>query len=432
VIIPTHDRFASVRRTLDTLGVQSFPGREFEVVVVADGCTDGTPERLRQYEPSFPLRVIEQPGQGAASARNHGAALATGRLLVFLDDDIDASPRLIEAHVRVHQAKRGRVVIGYLPPVLESPLDFFRIQLRNWWEDRFNAMRRPGHRFSYRDLLSGNFSLEAETFASVGGFDSTFPGCGGEDWELGVRLINAGASFVFAADAVGYHHDNSSLDRAFRRKYQEGRADVITGHRHPELRPLLSLAGFGTRTRPRQRLLRALAFSDPPAGDAVAARLRPALALLEWARMRGRWRQLCGDLNAYWYWRGVQHELGTRRALASFLQGSPAKNADGPEIEIDLRDGLKAAVERFDEVRPASVHFVYGDQPVGCVPTRPGSERLRGAHLAPLLATEMAVPLLTALALELALGKSTAVDPLFTNHRGRSLRDNHAGKSLRR
>jgi glycosyltransferase involved in cell wall biosynthesis len=399
VIIPTHNRCASLRRTLDALCTQTYPPQLVHVLVAADGCVDGTVEMLRRYRAPFGMRIIEQQGQGPAAARNHGAAHATGRLLLFLDDDIQAVPSLIEAHVSAHQRGPGQVVIGYLPPVLASQAGFFRIQLRLWWEAMFDAMRQPGHRCSYRDLLSGNFSLAAELFARIGGFDPTLR-CH-EDYELGMRLIKAGASFTFAADALGYHYEMTDLDRSLRRKYQEGQADVLLGSRHPELRRMLPLARFRGPHSPLSRLLYALAFAWPGGGDLLAARLRRLLDPLERARLRSRWRRLLDDLLGYWYWRGVGVELGSRRALAGFIEGGQSPvDEGGDEIEIDLRQGLEAAERQLDEARPSGVHIRYGRQSVGRIPPQPGVEGLRGVHLRPVLATDLAMPLLKALALE--------------------------------
>jgi GT2 family glycosyltransferase len=413
VIIPTHNRSASLWRTLDALRVQTYAIQRVEVLVVADGCTDGTAEMLCRYEAPFALRVIEQPGQGAAAARNQGAACATGQLFLFLDDDVEPTPPLIEAHVRAHQQQPGQVVMGPYPPVLQGRLDFLRLQLRAWWEKKFQVMRQPGHRYTYRDLLSGNLSLEAELFARIGGFDPNIKDCGGEDYEFGVRLIKAGVPFTFAADALGYHHEHETtdLDRLFRRARQEGRADVLIGRRHPELRATLRLAHFEARCSFMSCTLRALAFRWPAAGDAFAAHIRSVLDLLERMRLRGRWRKLYRHLSGYWYWRGVSEELGTRQALASFLQGGPARTDGGdPEIELDLREGLQAAERHLDEERPAGARIRYSQQPVGRISPQLGAERLRGVHLRPILATDLAWALLKALAVEGAIDAATDAD----------------------
>ncbi len=116
VIIPTHNRVAALTATLNALCEQTAARDEFEVVVVADGCTDSTVDLLRRYEAPFPLRYCENsPARGAAAARNAGAARADGRILLFLDDDMEASHTLIAVHVDAHRDFSDKVVLGYFP-----------------------------------------------------------------------------------------------------------------------------------------------------------------------------------------------------------------------------------------------------------------------------------------------------------------------------
>jgi glycosyltransferase involved in cell wall biosynthesis len=432
VVIPTHNRANSLQRTLDALCLQTYPVEYVEVLVVADGCTDGTVEMLRSYQAPFTLHIIEQKGQGAAAARNCGAAYATGSLLLFLDDDVVPTPPLIEAHVHIHQYQPGQVVMGPYPPVLEGRTDFVHIQTRLWWGAKFQAIRQPHHRYTYRDMLSGNFSLETKLFNHLGGFDATIKGCGGEDYEFGMRLIKAGVSLTSTAEALAHHyeHETTDLDRSFRRSRQEGRAEVQIGRRHPELRSTLRLACFEVSGSLIDRTFRKLALERPGAGDYLTTHLRRMLDLLERLRLRGFWLRLYGQLFSYWYWRGVGDELDSRRALASFLQGGPAHiDESGCEIELDLREGLAATMQRLDEERPSSVRLRYGQHIVGRIPPQPGAERLRGVHLRPILATQFAWPLVKAIAIENTFGATTVDDQVLRACSLHSLGGEHAQES---
>src|SRR5690348_5405785 len=96
VVIPTHERRDVVVRNVAKLGGQT--ESDFEVVVVDDGSRDGTAQALRSLHVPFPLKVIEQPNRGVATARNVGAAAAVGEYLLFLDDDMEAEPGLLAEH----------------------------------------------------------------------------------------------------------------------------------------------------------------------------------------------------------------------------------------------------------------------------------------------------------------------------------------------
>ena len=127
VIIPTHNRPASLLRLLHALREGTFPASRFEAVVVADGCTDDTATVARNVPFPFPVEVLEQnPGRGAGAARNLGATHANGELLVFLDDDVEPLPTLLAEHHRAH-AEAGVAAVAIGPPfpvrTPESDLD---------------------------------------------------------------------------------------------------------------------------------------------------------------------------------------------------------------------------------------------------------------------------------------------------------------------
>jgi hypothetical protein len=341
--------------------------------------------------------VIEQTRQGAAVARNRGAAAATADVLIFLDDDIEVRPGFVSAHVRAHNdGDARRVVIGYLPPDVQGRRDFFAVMLRSWWEAMFDRMRDPGHRFSYSDLLSGNFSIRRSFFRQAGGFDEGFQ-CH-EDYELGFRLIGAGARFAFVEGAAGWHHEHTDLLRALRRKRDEGRADVALARRHPALTPILQLCrcDAGELTR-RSRLLRTLALARPAAGDLFESQCRSMLALLEAARLRTRWRRLLDDLLGYWYWRGVGEALGQDSVTELCrTNGSP----QGVMYDLDLSHGLSAATREIEEAQPEGVRLFWGSRVIGTVAPVAGAEPLQGRHLPSLLRQRFARPLGETLAFE--------------------------------
>jgi GT2 family glycosyltransferase len=412
IVIPTHNRRASVERALQALSTQSYPLVSIEVIVVADGCTDGTATLDCQRWP-MRTRVIERAHQGPGAARNRGAETATGGLLIFLDDDVEASRGLVAAHARAHAGDDEMVAIGYLPPELQGRQDLFATMLRAWWEAMFERMAANGHRFAYSDLLSGNFSVSRSLFTRIGGFDETLR-CH-EDYELGLRLIAAGARLRFFPEAAGRHHEHTTLERSLQRKRQEGLADVMLARRYPELAPVLPLAARHPHLTHRGRLLRRLAVASPAAGDLMAGSCRLMLTVLERSRLRTRWRRLLDDLLSYWYWRGVGEGLA----------GQPPETISGPSAgispaacELDLQMGLDAAMEVLDDVRPESLRLRWGQVIVGELEPHPGAEPLQGRHLPGLLRDRFAGAFAEALARAHALENAAALEPEGTGDEG--------------
>lgn len=401
VVIPTHNRCDALKRTLEGLSNQDFSLEQMEVIVVLDGCQDGTSKMLPDYRAPFRLIPVEQEHAGPAAARNRGAAIATGWLLIFLDDDIAPTPRWLAAHVKIQQRMENQVVIGFYPPVSHGKLDYVGMTIRAWWHDKFRKMQHPAHRFSYQDLLSGNCSMRSDLFARIGGFDATFPSAH-EDYELGVRLLKAGATFIFSAEAEASHYVLDTLSVAWmqRRARLEGRADVLIGTRHPAILPLLPLAAYAEPHKRTRRYMNYFAFFRPRLGDALTGLLRLLLRSLQRMQLRRHWQHVYNGLMHYWYLRGLADALGTRDAFVTFMQESAPpgtqENRD-VEISIDLGLGVEEAIRLVEQNRPLGARMMFGSQSIGRIAPQPGYEPLRGIHLRAMLATDLVWPLFTAI-----------------------------------
>ncbi len=83
VIIPTFNRAAWVCEAIDSVLAQSVP--PCEIIVVDDGSTDDTPERLNTY--GHQISVLSQPNRGVSAARNLGIRHSKGRFIALLDSD---------------------------------------------------------------------------------------------------------------------------------------------------------------------------------------------------------------------------------------------------------------------------------------------------------------------------------------------------------
>lgn len=377
-MVPTHNRSRSLKRLLNGLARQSFPLSAFEVIVVADGCTDDTLQMLQNYRSPYELLWVEQPAQGAAVARNAGAAKAGSELFIFLDDDIDPSPDLVQSHVLLH-SRPNKVVVGYLPLPHPQTEALYYINLWNWWEQKYQLMRNAGYRFGYTDLLSGNFSVQRSLFESAGRFDATLR-CR-EDYELGVRLIKAGADFEVSMNAWGYHRDEvTKSNRFFQRKLHEGKADVKLARLHPELMLNLPLAQLrGPFTRKKKGLL-FLLYKFPAGCDTVAKTASFFLPLFEKLRMRKAWYSGRTLLYRYWYFKGVASETKTEKVLRDLLAAGRPRAGDD-FVDIDLSRTLTEQQRRIDKLRPAQLRFTYAGRVLGYAGNVNGVENIRSAQL---------------------------------------------------
>lgn len=90
VIIPAYNEEKDIGRCLESLMRQSY--KKIEVIVIDDGSTDRTLGIVRR----FPVTLLKQEHQGPGVARNTGAKVAKGELLVFVDADTAPTPTYIE------------------------------------------------------------------------------------------------------------------------------------------------------------------------------------------------------------------------------------------------------------------------------------------------------------------------------------------------
>jgi cellulose synthase/poly-beta-1,6-N-acetylglucosamine synthase-like glycosyltransferase len=390
IVIPTRNRRESLARLLRSLERQTVSAAVFEVIVVDDGGTDGTAEALAGHVAPFPLRVIRADGQGPAAARNRGARAAAYRLLLFLDDDLEAGPQLVAEHLAAHASGCVQAVVGAYFPDHRPTCDPFRILTRNWWEETFAEMGRPGHRAGYRDLLSGNLSVPRAAFLEWGGFDEGFRTARCEDWELGARLVRRGVPIVFRPRGAATHHeaDTLSLARALRDARREGQGFARLDHLHPELAPERQDGGPLANGRVK-RLVRNAARCGGVAGDVAAAGLRCFLAPLRAFKLRRSWRHLYGLLHLHAFWRGYFDPLNGRPPAVDTGDGI---REDGI-VEVEISGGWSAGTGALDRLRPSALRVCWRGRPIGTVEPARGFERLRGSHLRSLLANELSGPL---------------------------------------
>jgi len=104
VVIPLYNKQASIVRAVESIFAQEY--QLFEIIVIDDGSTDGSVERLEHVcDPR--LRIVRQENAGPGVARNRGAALAQGEYLAFLDADDCWKPAYLSTAHKILSADPG-------------------------------------------------------------------------------------------------------------------------------------------------------------------------------------------------------------------------------------------------------------------------------------------------------------------------------------
>lgn len=241
VVIPTWNAADLLAQALASLAAQSFT--DFEIIVVDNGSTDGTRERLARDFAA--VRVVPLPRNlGFAAATNRGIAAAAGEIVVCMNNDVLAEPGWLAALVAALDARpdAGSVASKMLdakrPGVIDSAGDTMSLVAWN-----FGKGEPDGPRFSAaREVLSacaGAAAYRRALFDAVGTFDETFFAWF-EDVDLGLRAQLAGFRCWYEPAAVVHHLGSATADRVSATKtFYTARNALIVFFKTMPLRRLL-------------------------------------------------------------------------------------------------------------------------------------------------------------------------------------------------
>jgi GT2 family glycosyltransferase len=229
VIMPTYNRHASLQEALHCVFCQTYPPTRYEVIVVDDGSHDETPALLHQLARQGRLRWYQQANAGPAAARNAGASMARGDVLVFTDDDCRPESGWLAALAASYTAAEGEVPAGVGGRL--SQLD------RGHWLHRFDLgqAHEPANACAAPNYLdTANASYQRAVFQALGGFREQVYTCpGGEDVDLGLRCRAAGHRLTTNCRAVVWHVGRTSLRGLLKQAWQRGQGDALLHVLHP-------------------------------------------------------------------------------------------------------------------------------------------------------------------------------------------------------
>lgn len=279
VVIPTRQRPDSLVRVLDALSHQEGVDlQRVEVVVVCDGIGDPAFESVQRGWYPMRLQLAEQQQQGPAAARNHGIALSTGQLVVFLDDDVLPGPRLLAVHQQAHEGDQDLVAIGPLLPPPGHGTPWVRWEGKTV-DQQYAAMARGDWEATPRQFYTGNASVRRIHLVKAFGFDVTFSR--GEDVELAFRLRERGLHFKFLPEATAQHLAERSYASWIAAAEEYGRFEVRMGRDRGHQDLLDAVTREFHDLHPLSRLLARLAIRNPALAEVAASVARPTSLLAQ-------------------------------------------------------------------------------------------------------------------------------------------------------
>ena len=204
VIIPVYNREYSLRMSVNSLLAQSF--RDWELIAIDDGSTDGSSAILREYENLFSnIKVYTQANRKLAFSRNRGINLSSGKYITFLDSDDEYGENRLAERVEFMEKHNGIDLVHGGVKIIGD--EFVR--------DKDNP-------FCFIHLsectIGGTFFGKNEVFKSLGGFkeniyseDSEFLRRAGEKFITEKVDINTYIYHRERGDSITHNYDPEKL-----------------------------------------------------------------------------------------------------------------------------------------------------------------------------------------------------------------------------
>ncbi|MBZ0246282.1 MAG: glycosyltransferase family 2 protein [Cyclobacteriaceae bacterium] len=187
VIIPTVDRYQYLFTLLDQLQSQTI--KPCEVIVIDQTAVDKRKSlNIKDYE-LIGLKLIYLETSGQCSSRNEGLRQSTGNYILFLDDDDEVKPDLIEQHLKCLSYFKADVSCGVCDEVGAGPIP-----------KEYNLIRMS-------DVFpTNNGMLRRKVLYQSGLFDLTFNRGQKADGDLGARIYKSGAIMILNPEIRVLHH----------------------------------------------------------------------------------------------------------------------------------------------------------------------------------------------------------------------------------
>ena len=204
VIITTHNRAADLRRTCDV--VMRLRPAPIEVLVTADGCTDGTADLIADEFPEVTL-IANQPGRGSVASRDRMMREARGDLVLALDDD--SYPEQLDCIGRIvplFEQRPGLAVVHFPQRTDEYPETL--------------AQTNFGSEYLTRSFANSGAVLRRSTYLQLPGFEPRFFHMY-EEPDSALQCVAAGYDVLFSPSLTIRHHYSG-----------QARDEIRVHHRH--------------------------------------------------------------------------------------------------------------------------------------------------------------------------------------------------------
>jgi len=179
VIIPTYNRAHFLAEAINSVLEQTY--KNYEIIVIDDGSTDGTSEIVKQF--GNKIRYFYQENRGPSAARNTGIKNAIGDLVAFIDSDDVWLPEKLSLQVKLFDMNHRVGMVSSAFFSCDSNLNVNRVIK----DDRLTNKKYILKKLFIRNIFpTPTVLVKRECFEKVGLFNESYGFA--EDWEMWVRI----------------------------------------------------------------------------------------------------------------------------------------------------------------------------------------------------------------------------------------------------
>lgn len=206
IVVPVYNTKIYLKRCIDSILSQSF--KDFELILINDGSTDGSINILREYEKvNKKVKVIDKKNEGPALARNMGINIASGKYIMFIDSDDYIDSNYISNYYNSVVSGDFNVVIGGYKRVVGDKIKY-TLRLKQGEFSKY-MVTGPVCRIIKRDFIVKNNINFLDTNSS-------------EDVYFNIMLYNATDKIKIIDDTgYNYFYNANSLSNTIHKGFNE-------------------------------------------------------------------------------------------------------------------------------------------------------------------------------------------------------------------
>lgn len=179
IIMPTHNRAGLLPRAINSVMAQTFTN--WELIVVADNCTDNTGEVFAKFLSDGRVSYLKvHENVGGAEARNIGLRVAKGEFIAFLDDDDEWLPQKLERQVQLFKIRDDVAIVS---------CNYFAITGTRSSVKKLPEIVGLDELLYHNECGSFSFCMTKREFLQSLELDKSLKAC--QDWDLWVRVVVA-------------------------------------------------------------------------------------------------------------------------------------------------------------------------------------------------------------------------------------------------